>query len=304
MVNNLFTRDNACFYSILSQIAILCQSLLSLVFILEKVKSSCLETLPSQLVWDHLFMMEMSNFTANSPTASSPPLVCRSFHFFLPLQLQPLIAKFSLVHHISTEADSNDSETGFSYQWKCLKTSCKCNEGAAFCGGPGFVVDLTTAVNQVEGVFTLICADQNPENCKVRFSTLDPLFPDGLVLDECLSGECARPWEEPPDLLAVLRPVLSTAEIVGVVFAGMLVFVILAGLCFSKVRQTQLRRIPAPPPRLGSQISFSNIGYMVKKKRILNGVGGSARPGRVLAILGPSGKLMQIDISYFLSHNT
>lgn len=40
----------------------------------------------------------------------------------------------------------------------------------------------------------------------------------------------------------------------------------------------------------GLQLCFQNINFAIKDKQILTNVSGIAKPGKVLAVMGPSGK--------------
>jgi hypothetical protein len=58
-------------------------------------------------------------------------------------------------------------------------------------------------------------------------------------------------------------------------------------ICF--FMQNKLRKMPPAPQSKGVTLSFSGIGYQVAGKQVLESIDGVAHPGRVLAILGPSG---------------
>ncbi len=54
-------------------------------------------------------------------------------------------------------------------------------------------------------------------------------------------------------------------------------------------------QVPCDQP--GMTVSFNEIAYRVGKRQILNSVTGAIRPGELLAIMGPSGRLLyQPDI--------
>ncbi|KAJ3100751.1 hypothetical protein HDU97_001978, partial [Phlyctochytrium planicorne] len=197
------------------------------------------------------------------------------------------------------------------YNWYCTSSSCECTPNSAFCGGPGVTVDLSDSVRSASGDFRFKCpiggngtlsskgADGSAvagavlgegSLCTASFEFLAALFPDGLSLPNCKVGECALPSDEPLDANAATEArKLTAGEITGVVITGGLVGMCAVLFAVALVVQGRNRRKPVPPAKKGASLAFESIRYVVGGKKVLGGVSGVARAGRVFAIMGPSG---------------
>ena len=122
-------------------------------------------------------------------------------------------------------------------------------------------------------------------------SFLSSLFPDGLSLTNCVFGECAVPSYNPEDQMSTNTEILSVGEIVVLSLAGVLVLLACAGLLWAILYQYIAKHQEPPPARKGSSIEFNKLSYIVPGgRRVLKEVCGKASAGKVLAIMGPSGK--------------
>ncbi|KAJ3086225.1 hypothetical protein HK102_013397 [Quaeritorhiza haematococci] len=167
----------------------------------------------------------------------------------------------------------------------CTQTQCKCIQGATFCGGPGVTIDLTTAIDTLEGGLSFECPyfedgkDGANSNCTFILESLRPLFPEGLKLPSCTFGECVSEEDNPRLANSGGVPSITAGAAVGVGIAGAAVLGAIIGLIFARIQQVQRKKLPIPPQRAGVDITFEKIHYKV----------GKARAGHVLAIMGPSG---------------
>jgi hypothetical protein len=125
----------------------------------------------------------------------------------------------------------------------------------------------------------------------IPVESLKVLFKDGLKLDSCFSGECALSTDEPADIDVTLASKLSPPEIFGIVAGSLLLVALAVGFIVAKIQQTRLRQAPPREPRSGVDIRFNKLSYVASGKSILNNMSGVVQAGRVLAILGPSGKI-------------
>lgn len=83
---------------------------------------------------------------------------------------------------------------------------------------------------------------------------------------------------------------MSPAAIIGISISSLILAAGLLGILLGLLKRRQLLKSVVPAPRSGVSIKFKGIGYSVKEKQILGNLSGYAGAGRVLAILGPSGK--------------
>jgi hypothetical protein len=123
----------------------------------------------------------------------------------------------------------------------------------------------------------------------IIFDDLNLLFPNGVKIS-CVAGECGDQQFSTFDIPAK-RTGLSPTEIAGTTVGLWIVFTLLASFIVCLVMQKKQRKMPPVTPCKGLTLSFSGIGYQVSRKQILEKIDGVAHPGRVLAILGPSGML-------------
>jgi ABC-type multidrug transport system ATPase subunit/ABC-type multidrug transport system permease subunit len=155
-------------------------------------------------------------------------------------------------------------------KWNCPAASCKCETGAAMCGKPGAIVDLTGPLSGIKGPFTLSCDLNNP-TCAFEIADIAGLFPQGIVLDGCVHGECLRgeAIQKGSSKISGLAPPpapTNVALIVGATLGGLVAAVGL-GLCiFGCVQRSKLQKgnvavkpnLPRP-----AVLEFSNVEYSV-----------------------------------------
>jgi hypothetical protein len=56
---------------------------------------------------------------------------------------------------------------GGNYEWNCANTECKCVPDSTFCGGPGTVIDITTAIEGVKEAASVVCQGNNLSKCSL-----------------------------------------------------------------------------------------------------------------------------------------
>lgn len=168
--------------------------------------------------------------------------------------------------------------------WECQDIGCTCIAGTTLCTGP---LSLGSTVPTIAGVTIVTFQGNGQSEGNIEFETLS-IIEGGLAMS-CVSGECAPAILDPGYVFAAASNELTVGEIAGIAVVGAAVFTIFSLLLACFVRQRHLRKKSLPEAANGMTLSYSNISYEVAGKKILHGVSGSARPGRVLAILGPSG---------------
>ncbi|KAJ1560947.1 hypothetical protein HK405_005440 [Cladochytrium tenue] len=176
------------------------------------------------------------------------------------------------------------------YQWYCSSLACECIGKSAFCGGPGTLINLASAISEASGSLTFTCDSTNSTSCNANFAFLSTLFPSGLTLDSCDFGECALPSDNPDLQTVSTATVLTTGEKAGVVIAAAVFAVFIAGLVVAILEQNRRRKAPEPPERPGVTIGFSIQSYKIGNKSVLRDVTGAASVGKVFSIMGPSGE--------------
>ena len=114
------------------------------------------------------------------------------------------------------------------------------------------------------------------------------MFPDGISLTECQSGECVDKFAEPVDSASETLAIDSSG-IAGLTLLGAFLLALLSMILYGFFQRRQLRSSPRMEEAQGMLIKFENISYTIKQHKILNGISGEVGKGQVLAIMGPSG---------------
>ncbi|KAJ3391242.1 hypothetical protein HDU84_006306 [Entophlyctis sp. JEL0112] len=185
-------------------------------------------------------------------------------------------------------SDCSQSIQDGQYTQTCTTGTCKCAGDSTFCGGPGVVFNIQSSLASASGKSVFSC-NTDGTNCNLEFDFLSDLFPSGLSLTTCNFGECAYASQN-PYLQNNDSSGLSTAGIVGIVFACIFVIVVLGGFIWSLIYQLKARQQPVPPPSKGVDIGFTDVSYTLPSgKVILSGITSTAPTGSITAILGPSG---------------
>jgi ABC-type multidrug transport system fused ATPase/permease subunit len=214
--------------------------------------------------------------------------------------------------------------------WACDHLQCVCHPGSAFCGGG--LTNLSVTLDGLNGSLDIDCSPASGGGgggqfqCYFIQSTLQSLFgASGLPLNSCEFGECvlqsvidaAGSGITTAASTNVSHP-LSGGVIGGLVVVGFLLLLAFALGVLGYLAQRRARRArPLEPEKTGGvSVEWSGVSYVIpgtnggffgrnnnKKKKeqagynddkaILDNLSGRVRPGQVMAILGPSGKVLK-----------
>ena len=235
------------------------------------------------------------------------------------------------VEQFYCEADSCTqqlSNTDGSADWQCSNLQCLCRPNTTFCGGRP-ASNLTGAINSLIGNLGIGCGavdnSTNTATCSFKQSTLQSLFgSNGLTLNGCSFGECVRQGvidigngHNSTQSSASTVQSLDGGVIAGLAVVGALVVLCLFFLFLGLMSQRAARRkgfeddekskvtvewsqLSYVIPGIGKKNAFLRAFRKVRPdptainddKVILDQVNGKVRPGQMMAILGPSGKLI------------
>lgn len=213
--------------------------------------------------------------------------------------------------------------SGNGTNWNCQDLECTCRSGTTFCGGVP-ATDLTGAINGLSDTLGIECdavdSSSNTATCHFKQKTLQALFGSaGLTLNGCTFGECVRQSiidtngnaTEAPAQEAGGKP-LGGGVIAGLVVVGGLVFLALMLILLGLFKQRAARKNgfnDGGRDRVG--VEWTNVSYLIpgeakawttglrrssgstsytNDKVVLDSVSGQVRPGKMMAILGPSGE--------------
>jgi len=185
------------------------------------------------------------------------------------------------------------------------------------------MTDLTSPINGLVGALNIECIVPSPSDhsssCKFKQQTLISLFgSDGLALDECTFGECVRQsvidgggnLTNTTNSSMNSGPGLGGGVIAGLAVVGGLVLfallILLWGLWLQrKARFSGMKDID----RWRVALEWTDLTYIIptsqgpsllgrlgrdsgdsSDKTVLNALNGRVDPGKMMAILGPSGR--------------
>ncbi|KAF9582043.1 hypothetical protein BGW38_000738 [Lunasporangiospora selenospora] len=184
-------------------------------------------------------------------------------------------------------------------KWDCPTLHCKCLLPTVMCGGiPGSIVTLGGTIDTLKGPFSLTCP-HNSKDCDFFIGDLDGLFPTGLKMEDCDSGECVFESEMQSELQR-LEAKMPAGIIACLAILGALVLFLIVVCSIARRNQIIMRCTPYVLNTEAASLEFRNVGYTLNKDglQILKGISGSAPAGVVLAVMGPSGagKSTLVDI--------
>ena len=221
-------------------------------------------------------------------------------------------------------AQSQD-ETSGSSSYKCDNLKCTCIPNATFCGAVP-ITNLTGTINALGGTVSVSCdapSSDNAATCSFQQATINSVFGSaGLSLNGCTFGECVRQnvidtatGDTASDTEGGSSS-LSGGVIAGLAVVGGLIGLALLFLLWGLVVQRKARRVPRSPLDRtgGASVEWTAVSYFVPNSRslfarvprrqkstdgdfadhkvVLDSVSGQVLPGQMMAILGPSGKLI------------
>jgi hypothetical protein len=147
--------------------------------------------------------------------------------------------------------DCTQKNVDGTYKWYCANAvGCKCTGKSTFCGGPGSVIDLSSSINSANGDFTFSCANATKCNaaCTTIFqsqyplvnltgfgffyfifivSFLNTLFPNGLNLPTCTTGECGLSSDNPNIVSVTTSATMPASTVAGIVVIVILILAVL-----------------------------------------------------------------------------
>lgn len=219
--------------------------------------------------------------------------------------------------------------TNSSADWQCSNLKCICRPNTTFCGGVP-VTNLTGAINTLVGNLEIDCGavnnSTNTATCNFKQSVLESLFgPNGLTLNGCSFGECVQQGvidigsnstSSSNQSGSSTVKSLGGGVIAGLAVVGGLIVLCLFFLFLGLMSQRAARRKGFEDDEKSKvTVEWSQLSYVIpgigkknaflrafRKVRpdpnavnddqvILDQVNGKVRPGQMMAILGPSGKL-------------
>jgi ABC-type multidrug transport system fused ATPase/permease subunit len=238
------------------------------------------------------------------------------------------------VEQFYCEADSCTQQLGTnsSANWQCSNLHCLCRPNTAFCGGVPST-NLTGTIDILVGSLEIDCGavdnSTNTATCNFKQTVLDNVFgSSGLTLNGCSFGECVQQGVIDIGSGSTSNSTQSGSSTVtslgGGVIAGLAVVGVLIVLCLfflflGLMSQRAARRkgfeddekskvtvewsqLSYVIPGIGKKNAFLRAFRKVRPdptainddKVILDNVNGKVRPGQMMAILGPSGKLNRL----------
>ena len=234
------------------------------------------------------------------------------------------------VEQFYCEADSCTQQLGNSTNsadWQCSNLQCTCRPNTSFCGGVP-QSNLTGAIDGLDGSLEISCDavdnSTNTATCHFKQTTLDSIFgSSGLALNGCTFGECVQQGvidiaggstsnsTQSSSAKPLDGGVIAGLAVVGALLVLSLFFLFL-GLMFQRAAR---RKGSEDDEKSKVTVEWSQLSYVIpgigKKNTflraftkaqpnstaidddhvILDQVNGKVRPGQMMAILGPSGKL-------------
>lgn len=192
--------------------------------------------------------------------------------------------------------------------YNCKKLACDCVPGRMLCGENGSI-DLTDFLKEeIKGPASFDCTSNKggKDDCSFSEENMNDLiksvFGDKMIYLSCTSGECIHRTEIP----GYKRPVkeINTPLIAGVIAGCSLLLVAVVLVIWNYSRKSshqqgldsgyagqndddEANKLMAE--HKPATLYFEDISYAANGKQILTDVSGGARPGQVMAIMGPSG---------------
>ncbi|KAG8967053.1 hypothetical protein FRC03_010801 [Tulasnella sp. 419] len=233
------------------------------------------------------------------------------------------------VEQFYCQANSCVQQTGpsdGSGSYTCQNLQCVCRRGTSFCGAVP-ATDLTATINSLSGELAIDCQapTESGATCAFKQGVLKSLFgANGLALSNCYFGECVSQSVIDSSSNSTTTATEESNHLDGGVIAGLAVvgaFVLAAvlGIILGLYQQRKARAsgksglgggLTDAERKRGVGIRWKNVSYTIPIPRsrrtrqrnaaekddqledgklILDNISGEVQPGKMMAILGPSG---------------
>lgn len=157
---------------------------------------------------------------------------------------------------------------------RCNHIQCRCLPGTPVCGGG--TLDLSNAINNINGDFTFECSTDNAsDTCNLKTDVIKSIFgPKGFALSSCQFGECVQKSVADMKRQALLRMKsnqLGAGVIAGICVVLVVITALLALIVFGCWQQRRARNPPHPSCAPGSEgaacLTWRDLRYTLPTKR-------------------------------------
>lgn len=198
-----------------------------------------------------------------------------------------------------TWGHQNDYDTN-STIYQCEKLKCSCIPGRFICGEDGSVNIDDFLREQIKGPASFTC--KTGQGCRFEEPEMNALilemFGDPYISLECFGGECLH-YSQVPGYTRPEKPDNTLWVALSGAGAG-LIFILSSAIIwysgrvgsgndFGHIRLPETEAAKLMTEHVPASLHFSDVSYSLGSRTILNSISGSAKPGKVLAIMGASG---------------